>query len=63
MYWPDIGTKSLRHAITASLRRSLSLTVSQLRDLMPSEMWSYFLGPNAIRAAKFCTYWSFFTLL
>ena len=59
------GTRSLRHlnTITASLRRSLSLTVSQLRDLMPSEMWSYFLGPNAIRAAKFCTYWSFFTLL
>ena len=48
------GTKSLRNlnTITASLRRSLSLTVSQLRDLMPSEMWSSFLRPNTIRAAK-----------
>ena len=58
------GTRSLRHlnTITASLRRSLSLTVSQLRDLMPSKKWSYFLRPNTIRAAKFCTNWSFFVL-
>ena len=58
------GTRSLRHlnTITASLRRSLSLTVSQLRDLMPSKKWSYFLRPNTIRAAKFCTNWSFFAL-
>ena len=55
------GTKSLRNlnTITVSLRRSLSLTVSQLRDLMPSEMWSSFLRPNTIRAAKICTKWSF----
>ena len=54
------GTKSLGHLnkIRASLRRSLSLTVSQLRDLMPSEMWSSFLRPNTIRTAKICTKWS-----
>ena len=49
------GSKSLGHIITASLRRSLSLTVSKLRDLMLSEMWLYFLRPNTIRATKFCT--------
>ena len=58
------GTKSWRHlnTITASLRRSLSLTASQLRDPMPTERWSYFLRPNTIRTAKFCISWSFFTL-
>ena len=59
------GTKSFTHlnTITASWKKSLSFTVSQLRDFMPWEMWSNFLRPNTIRAAKFCTSRSFFILL
>ena len=38
------GTKSFTHlnTTTALLKKSLSLTVSQLRDFMPREMWSNF---------------------
>ena len=59
------GTKLFTHlnTITASFKWSLSSTVSQLRDFMPWEMWSNFLSPNTIRAAKFCTSWSFFLFL